>query len=364
MLNQPRRALMAFCFAFSLPILANAQSLEAPLQIIHQAVADGGVPGGSVLVMRDGKTVAASAAGVCDIKEQRAFQTDTICWIASLTKPFTATAAMKLVERGKLKLDDPVERYLPEFKQQTTKDGRHHPITIRQLMCHSSGIPSSVPSRPRFFFQQPWYQRFLKEIPPEIAKEELDFDPGTKTHYSNAAPYVLGRIIEIQSGRTFRDFVTEEIFKPLHMNDTGFSIPPQKINRAAIVYRKEGDSIVEYCRYNPEWRVNMTMPDGGLFSTTADIAKFATMFLKRGQPILSKESVDEMLRPQSDGYGLGWILDEKDQFSHWGSSGTMVWADQKTTTVGVVFLQIQDYKRVAELHNRFRTAVTKATSGR
>ena len=90
------------------------------------------------------------------------------------------------------------------------------------------------------------------------------------------------------------------------------------------------------------------------------MAKFAATFLDGGKPILSKKSADEMLTQQSAGYGLGWILDEPSQFSHWGSSGTLIWGDQETNTVGVVFIQIQDRRLVADIHHRCRNAVTRA----
>ena len=104
----------------------------------------------------------------------------------------------------------------------------------------------------------------------------------------------------------------------------------------------------------------MTMPDGGLFSTTMDIARFANSFLDQGQSVLVEDSVKTMLSQQSAGYGLGWILDKENQFSHWGSSGTLVWADQKSRVVGVFFSQIQDFELLAGLRNRFRNAVDES----
>ena len=356
------RFLLPGCFLVVMLPVARAQPLKPALDMIEQAVLHDEIPGASVLVVQKGNTIVARAFGVCDLKQRRAFKSDTICWIASLTKPVTAAAAMTLVEQGKLDLDASVEVYLPEFRQQVTKDGRHRRVTVRQLMCHTSGIQSSVPERPRFFFQQSWYEQSLKEIVPRIAETRLVFDPGTQVQYSNAAPYVLGRIIEVLSGESFEDYVSSRILKTLAMTDTGFSVRPEAVNRAAVVYRTEDDSTVEFCRYDPKWQVNMTMPDGGLFSTPTDMAKFAGAFLNDGWPILSKRSADEMLSQQSAGYGLGWILDEPNQFSHWGSSGTLMWGDPETNTIGVIFMQTQDRKVVADIQRRFRQAVTRATA--
>ncbi len=352
----------AALLAASVPA-ALAQDLSPAFRIIEQAVSDGDFPGASALVMQNGETLAAEAYGLCDVKQQRPFRTDTICWIASLTKPVTATAATTLVEQGKLSLDDSVEQYLPEFAEQKTAAGTHVPIKVRQLMSHSSGLQSSVPLRPDFFFVQSWYQQPLPEVASAMAETELIFEPGRQVQYSNAAPYVLARIIEIQSGQPFGEFVRTRVLDPLQMSDTMFDVPAEKVGRTAVVYRRQQGELVEFCRYDANWKVAMTMPDGGLFSTPAHIAKFAEAFLNGGRGVLKPESVTEMLTRQSDGYGLGWILDRPNQFSHWGSSGALVWADRETKVVGVLFVQVQDRRMVSDLHDRFRAAVTAAMSG-
>lgn len=338
----------------------SAQTMDEALQVIERAVEDGSIPGASVLIMQHGNVIEERSFGVCEIEPKRPFRPDTVCWIASLTKPITAAAAMKLVEDGKLDLDSPIENYLPSLSQFATQDGRKQSITVRQLMSHSSGIPASVPLRPRYFFTQEWFTRDLSEVVEAIAQRPLDFEPGTQVHYSNAAPYVLARIIEVQSGRKFDEFVRNDILKPLQMTDTSFAVPAERLDRTAVVYRREGKELSVYCRYDPNWKVRMTMPDGGLFSTPRDIARFASAFLNGAGGILSPQSVNEMLSKQNDSYGLGWILDKPHQFSHWGSSGTLVWADRKTGVVGVFFSQIQDFRLLAELRERFRDAADKA----
>jgi CubicO group peptidase (beta-lactamase class C family) len=144
------------------------------------------------------------------------------------------------------------------------------------------------------------------------------------------------------------------------MHDTGFAVHPDNISRTATVYRRQGHELSIFCRYDPNWNVRMTMPDGGLFSTPMDIARFANAFLNHGQGVLSRDSVKDMLTPHNDSYGLGWILDKEHQYSHWGSSGTLVWADQQTGVVGVFFSQIQDFNLLADLRERFRDAVDAA----
>jgi CubicO group peptidase (beta-lactamase class C family) len=345
---------------FLSPVTASAQRMAPALHIVEQAVADGSLPGAAVLIMQNGNVIEQRSYGDCEIDPKRPFQMDTICWIASLTKPVTATAAMKLVEQGKLQLDAPIESYLPQFSKLATQDGKQHSVTIRQLMSHTSGIPASVPLREPYFFTQNWFNRSLSDVVDAIAQRPLDFVPGSQVNYSNAAPYVLGRIIEISSGKPFRDFVQSEIFEPLQMNDTGFSVMTEKVQRTAVVYRREKTVLNVYCRYDPQWDIRMTMPDGGLFSTTADIARFTNAFLQRESRILNEDSFKTMLSSQSEGYGLEWILDKENQFSHWGSSGTLVWADTKSGVVGVFFSQIQDFELLAKLRGRFRNAVDAA----
>lgn len=342
------------------PAITLAQSLAPAFETIEQAVADGSIPGATALIMQHGRVIGERNFGVREVESAQPFEADTVCWIASLTKPVTATAAMILVERGELELDAPVETYLPQFSKLVTPDGQRHSITIRQLMSHMSGIPAAVPLREPFFFTQRWFDRNLPDVVNAIAVRPLDFPPGSKVHYSNAAPYVLGRIIEVRSGRKFGEFVEDEVLKPLGMNDTGFSVATEKLLRTATVYRRERDSLSVYCDYDKSWNVKMTMPDGGLFSTTRDIAKFANSFLDSKRAVLNEDSIRTMLSRQNSRYGLGWILDKENQFSHWGSSGTLVWADKRTGVVGVFFSQIQDFALLEKLRERFRTSADGA----
>jgi CubicO group peptidase (beta-lactamase class C family) len=337
-----------------------ADSLQAAWDVLDEAVRREQILGASAMITRHGKPVAVRSFGVRDLKTSRPFADDTVCWVASLTKPITAAAAMTLVDEGRLRLDDAVEKYLPEFADQPVGNGPHVPVTVRQLMCHTSGIPAKVPLRPRFFFTQSWYSRDLAEIAAAIAIQPLEFKPGRQVRYSNAAPYVLGRLIEVRTGQPFGEYVQRRIFDPLRMTDSGFEVSRENVERTAVVYRREDNSLVEYCRYDPDWTVRMTMPDGGVFSTPRDMARFVNSFLAAERSVLTREAADSMLTGQSDGYGLGWILDEPNQFSHWGSSGTLMWGDRTSGVAGVLFIQIQDRKRIEPIHDRFRQAVTRA----
>lgn len=335
------------------------ESLDPAFQLVKQAVDKQEIPGAVLLVAYHGKIVRQEAFGLADVEGQVPFRLDTICWLASITKPVTVAAAMKLVDQGKLGLDDPVEKYLPDFKNQKGPDGRHYDITIRQLMSHCSGIQRAPPLRPKFFFEPTWLGRNLAEIVQKTAATPLQFVPGQKFEYSNTALYVLARIIEIQSGKPYPEFVKESLLEPLKMKDTYFIIPASKVKRVSVVYRNDDGKRVTFCRYDPAWKISMTMPDGGLFASAGDIMKFAQMFLDNQGTVLSHEAVRDMLTRQPDGWGLGWELQADDIFDHDGSSGTYVWADPKTGLLGILFCQWQD-PRVDQLQASVCKAIRSA----
>lgn len=339
-------------------------TLDPAFRIVEEGVRTENVPGAIALVAQYGKVLREEAYGVSDIAHKTPMTPRTLCWIASITKPVTVAAAMKLVESGQLSLDDAIEKYLPEFGEQKDRDGQHHVITIRQLMDHTSGIQPNPPSRPSLFFEPRWLGRKIAEIPLLVAQTPLQFSPGSKVLYSNAAPYVLARIVELRTGKSFHEHVQNTIFDPAEMNDTYFIVPPQAAGRVAVVYRDNRDERVEFCRYDPSWKVSMTMPDGGLFSYPREIMKFLQVFLDDNGRVLSHETVRAMLTRQSAGFGLGWALEDDGLFHHFGSSGTLAWADPKTGVIGVLFFQVQNPQKVDPLQKRFREAVRAAVGAR
>lgn len=341
-------------------IAAEPTALDKAFSLVETTVAKGEVPGAIALVSKDGKIVREEAYGLADIENKVPFTPQTICWIASITKPVTVAAAMKLVEQGKLSLDDKVEKYLPEFRSQKDKDGKHHPITVRQLMCHTSGIQANPPTRPRFFFSQEFLGRKIEEIAVAVVETPLQFEPGSQVLYSNAAPYVLARIVELRSGKPFHEHVRETILTPTGMNHTYFIIPAGEAARTAVSYRDMPEGRVEFFRFDPAWRVTMTLPDGGLFSSPREIARFLQVFLDNDGRVLSKESVKAMLTPQSAGWGLGWGLKEDGTFEHTGSSGVLAWADPKSGAIGILFCQLQNPEKVGPIQTRFRELVQQA----
>ena len=175
---------------------------------------------------------------------KKPMRTDCLFWIASQSKPITAAALMMLVDEGKVKLDDPVEKYLPEFKGQMVvaeRDKEHvllkkpkHPITVRNVLSHTSGLPFTSP------IEKPTLDLFpLEGRVRSYAMLPLDFEPGSKYMYSNAGINTAGRIIEVVSGMPYEKFLDKRLFKPLGMKDTTFWPSGEQLKRLAKAYKPD-----------------------------------------------------------------------------------------------------------------------------
>jgi CubicO group peptidase (beta-lactamase class C family) len=347
---------------------AHDAPLDAALRLVSEAVERNEVPGAIALVARDGKVLRHEAFGLRDIENQLPFTTNTLCWIASITKPITVAAAMTLVSAGEMALDDPAEKYLPDFRQQTDTNGTHHAFTIRHLMSHTSGLLPNPPTRRSGWpiggpLDDFWLQQNLPEIVRTIARSPLRFKPGAKFEYSNSALFVLGRVIEAVSGKPYASYVHESILRPLGMNDTHFVPPHSARERVAIIYARRDGKRETIFRHNPSVKISNAAPDGGLFSYPAQLVPFLRMFLENDGRVLSKSAVAEMLKEQTPGWGLGWSLPDG-LFLHEGSSGTVAWGDPETGVIGILFLQYRDQNKSDErLRRSFRDAVQKAFAG-
>src|SRR5438045_3398132 len=183
--------------------------------------------GAVALVADNDKVLTCETVGYADVAAKKPMQNDSLFWIASQSKPITATALMMLVDEGKVKPDDPVEKYLPEFRDQwltVEQDREHmllrrprHPITVREILSHTSGLP----------FKSALEQPTLDLLPLRFAVRShamnfLQFEPGSKYQYSNAGINTAGRIIEVVSGMPYEDFLDKRLFGPLDMKDTTF----------------------------------------------------------------------------------------------------------------------------------------------
>jgi CubicO group peptidase (beta-lactamase class C family) len=340
------------------------------------------VAGAVTLVAHGDKVAEFQATGMADIEQNRPMQKDTIFQIMSMTKPVTAIGIMMLAEEGKLGLRDPVEKYLPEFHDQhvATNVGPDaerlrkpdHPITIRDLMTHTAGIPDPAPAA---IHDYPQLMNVpLAEVVRHLAKEPLLFQPGTQWSYSSPGIEILGRIIEVCSGEKYEDFIAERILRPLGMKDSFFYPPADKVDRIAMVYAKKDGKLVPapptILAGDPAKHRQGAVfpaPGWGLYSTAEDLLHVYRMMLNNGvyegHRYLSPFSVHLMTEPHTRGihpvgwmrgadYGLAWevVTDPLGEleghaegtYGHGGAFGTQGWIDPRNDLISIMLIQQAD----------------------
>ncbi len=306
---------------------------DAPVQTSRIAaslqpfVDDHALAGAVTLVASKDKVLDVGAVGFADIAAQKPMRTDCLFWIASMSKPITATALMMLVDEGKVNVDDPVEKYLPEFHGQmlaVEQDDNHailkrpvHPILVRNVLSHTSGLPFM--SRVEHHIDQ----RPLREAAVSYALAPLKFEPDSKYDYSNAGINTAGRIIEAVSGMPYEQFLQKRLFDPLGMKDTTFFPSVEQLPRIAKSYRPAKDGLeaiqIDQLTYPLEGPGRYPSPAGGLFATAADVAVFGQMILSGGQlnrkRYISEASVRQMTSKQigdlGANYGFGFQTSRK-----------------------------------------------------
>jgi CubicO group peptidase (beta-lactamase class C family) len=332
------------------------------------------ISGAVTLVGTPDGVVSLMAVGLRDSENNLPMGPDTVFRIASMTKPITAVAILMLLDEGKLAIDDPVEKYLPEFRGQMLAWLRQgdsqisrrpaRPITLRDLLTHTSGLPDSS-TTDSYGREDGKPSTTLAESSEIYGRRPLSFEPGTRWSYSNSGINTLGRVIEVVSGMPYEDFLKDRIFEPLGMPDTTFYPSPDQMKRAAVVYSLEdgGLSPVDSFRVAPVRGERPPSPAGGLFSTASDLSKLYQMMLRRGtlggRRILSESAVDRMTRLQTGeikcgfvdgmGFGLGWGFVKAPggvtealspgTYGHGGAYGTQAWIDPRKGRFAILMIQ-------------------------
>ena len=306
--------------------------------IIEQAVADGNIPGAVLVVGHDGAVVYRKAYGERALEPKREAMTlDTVFDLASLTKVIaTTTAMMQLFEEGKVRMNDPVAKYLPEFAQNGKED-----ITLRQLMTHYSGLAPDLDLTTPWEGKNTAYQLAFVE-PPETT-------PGSGFVYSDINFIMLGAVVERVSGETLDAYTTKHIFTPLKMTRTRFLPPASWRPKIAPTQYDENEHMLRGVVHDPtSRRMGGVAGHAGLFSTGDDLAKFAQALLDGGKGILSAVTVQKMTQPEQPPQapvlrGFGWDIDSPfstnrgellpvGSFGHTGFTGTSIWIDPTTQT--------------------------------
>lgn len=331
----------------------------------------GTVPGVVTLVMRHGAVASLEAAGYQDLESKKPMRPDTIFQIMSMTKPVTAVGIMILMEEGKLAISDPVEKHLPEFKGMwvvESRDGEksrtlvrpERPITIRDLLTHTSGMYGQVPEPLRNLYRD--FDRPLSEVVAIGSQTPLDFQPGTRWQYSNIGIAALGRIIEVLADQPYEKFLAARIFEPLGMKDSFLFLPADRHGRLASLYRLEDGKLKKVDSDIFRKGSKFSMPEGGMYSTAEDLGAFYQMMLNggayKGRRILSKATVQMMTAVHTGdlqaggpgmGYGLAWAVVKEPRgalslqsigaYGHGGAFGTYGWVDPNRDLIGVFMVQ-------------------------
>jgi CubicO group peptidase (beta-lactamase class C family) len=348
------------------PAPFDRQKLAQVPKAMQDFVDKGDIAGAVTLVATKDGVVALDAVGKADIEKDVRMKDDAIFWIASMTKPVTAAAVLMLQDEGKLSIDDPVGKYVPELAHLKTADGKQPTITLKHMLTHTSGMVGEAPDD---VLRQ---AGTLADLMPAYAKYPLNFEPGTKWAYCQSGINTLGRIVEIVSGRPFADFLRERFFEPLGMKDTTFYLSEEQKPRLATSYKLndgklEPANIFVLQGHEPTSRRRYPAANGGLFSTARDYARFCQMLLNDGsldgKQYLKPETARQMRTIQTggirtgftpgNGWGLGVCVVREPQgvtemlspgsFGHGGAYGTQAWIDPVKGIVYILMVQRADF---------------------
>ena len=353
-------------------------------QAMHSYVDDNELSAIQTAIVKNGKLIHFDSYGSSDISENDPLEEDDIFRIASMTKPIVSIGLMMLYEEGKFNLNDPVYKYIPEFKNLTIKKRKKvkpvkNHVKIIDLLRHSAGLNFKGPEDYRKVISMN-----LEEYTKESVKEPLRFEPGTTWWYSSSTD-ICGYLIEILSGQKLDVYLKDKIFDPLKMNDTSFELPKNKLDRLTTLYvvgeKKELVSFDNKSNSPFKDKVTLLNGSGGLLSTTKDYLKFSVMLLNNGsigsEQILKKSTLDLMKQDHSlglkykklvfgkkKGFGLGFEV-VKEEDTKFGSKGTFGWggmfgtyfrADPKQNMVYIYMTQSFETYRL-KLADKFRAMV-------
>lgn len=366
----------------------SAEKLSAVDTAMQQLIGDSKLPGGVVLVARHGQVAYLKSFGKKDVAGNKPMTTDTIFRIYSMSKAITSAAAMMLVDEGKIGLDDPIAKYIPEFKdakvyKPSGNVAPTRPPTVRDLLRHTAGLTYGV------FGNSAVDQQYraagvlspestLTEMGATVGALPLEYDPGKGWKYSVASD-VLGRVVEVASGKTLAQFFQSRIFEPLGMVDSGFFVPAEKLDRFATNYNRSADVLTPIdVPVSSTYRTpaKLASGGGGLVSTIADYYRFLQMVANGGtygaqgeKRLLSAQSVELMTTNQLPkeagwvrfgpqvrqgvGFGLGFSV--RAEMSAWdpggrvgeygwgGAASTHYWVSPKDDLIVITMEQVMPY---------------------
>jgi CubicO group peptidase (beta-lactamase class C family) len=352
---------------------------------LRKSIAAKEIAGAVTLVATPDRIIHLDATGNAVLNPPEAMRTDAIFWIASMSKPVLATLLLMLQDEGLLSVDDPVEKYLPEFKGLKTVDGKPARITIRHLLTHTSGLGEISAAQAREC-------KTLASVIPLYVAKPVAFTPGSKWVYCQSGINTGGRIAEVVTGEPLPKLFKRRLFDPLGMKDTTFYLTEEQLPRLARSYRRtdkgdlEATNIAFLNGKSPTSLDRFPAPNGGLFSTASDYARFCQMVLRGGEldgkRYLKPETVKLMTTIQTgslktgftegNGWGLGWCVVREPQgitamlspgtFGHGGAYGTQAWIDPVTKRIYLLMVQRANFPNsdASEVRRGFQEAASSA----
>ena len=387
----------ALAFGQGLPIAepedvgVSTEQLKEIAPALQGYVDKGQLPGFLTVIARKGKIAHFETIGMRDVENKKPVEADTIFRIYSMSKPITSVAVMVLYDEGRLKLDDPVEMYIPAFKdmkvfnkEQTETHDAKNKMTVQHLLTHTSGLTYGWGGKPiaKLYGELKIFKpgSGLAEMAEKLGEIPLVHEPGARWTYGVSTD-VLGYLVEVVSKMPFEEFLQTKIFKPLGMVDTAFSVPKVKVERFAALYRPTEEGGLKLARNAPLANDDVSFfpsGGGGLVSTAADYLRFCQMLLNGGEldgvRILKSETVELMRYPHhqygKDGaFGLGFhVVTQKDgdkgkrstgAYSWSGAAATTFWIDPEKELIGILMTQLLN-NPYSSLHGDFRKLVYQA----
>lgn len=373
----------------------SSERLERVNQLMAKYVDAEKIAGAISMVARNGKVVHFESYGKSNMATGDPMTLDTIVRIYSMSKPITSVAMMMLYEEGTFQLDDPVDKYIPAFSNQSVyvEGTAANPVlapvknkmTIRHLLTHTSGLSygifsnTPVDSLYRKSTGGTWWknQQVMSET---LGEMPLLFEPGERWHYSLATD-VLGYLVEVLSGQSFDSFLQERIFDPLKMVDTGFYVPAEKIARFSANHgiNADGSLLVVDAPATGQFskKGEFLSGGGGLVSTASDYIRFAQMLLNKGEldgvRLLGRKTVEYMtidhisgVHAPGYGFGLGFsvrlddmapgVIGTPGTYGWNGAANTHYFADPEENLIGIFLTQLMPYGRYPILPD-FRVAL-------
>ena len=385
------RALLAGSVLLISVALADPPKLPGVGAALQRQVDQNQIAGAVTLVVAPEKILHLEATGWANRESQRPMAPDSVFWIASMSKPITATAVLMLQDEGKLNVQDPVSKYLPEFAGLRTPSGQPATITISQLLTHTSGLGEAGPKD-----AEAWT---LTDLVPLWVSAPMKYEPGARWQYTQSGINAAGRIVEVVSGLSFDRFLQERLFGPLGMKDTTFYPGPEQWARWAQAYvRNSQTGQLEAVLPRPEFGPRHRPPqgNGGLYSTAADYGRFCQMLLQGGQfegkRYLSPKGMTYLTQSQTGdlptgffqgetygnrGLNYGWALGtcvlktphdgvaaklSPGTYGHGGAWGTQAWIDPVRGVAYILMVQRANFPNsdASDVRREFQQAAAEA----